>query len=279
MIEVSAPSGIVTFLFTDIEGSTRLWDQHPDAMAQAMETHDSRLRDVVEAHGGYVFSQAGDGWGISFDSPASAIEAALAIQEGLSVAVWTEPITAIKVRMGIHTGTSVERGGDYFGTTVNRAARVSAVGDGGQILLTDAVHMLVADDSLKAWRFRNLGDHRLQDLVRIERIWQLDTSDAPAELADLGHRSSRGNLPPARTHIVGREKDISELTATVRSECLVTLVGVGGVGKTTLAQSTARALADDFPGGGWFVDLAEVDDPDDVLHAVAAALDITRAQR
>jgi predicted ATPase/class 3 adenylate cyclase len=276
MIEVSAPSGIVTFLFTDIEGSTRLWDQHPDAMAQAMETHDALLTDVAEAHGGYVFSQAGDGWGISFDAPVPAIDAALAIQGGLSGAQWTMPIEAINVRMGVHAGTSVERNGDYFGTTVNRAARVSDVADGGQILVTDTVHTLVTDDLPEHWRFRDLGQHRLQDLVRAERIWQIDTTDAPAVLADLGHRASHGNLPPERTSVFGRDEDVSKLVASITSERLVTLVGVGGVGKTTLAQTAARMLADDFPGGGWFVDLAPVDDPDEVSQAVATALKISQ---
>ena len=190
MIEVSAPSGTVTFLFTDIEGSTRLWDQHPDAMAQAMETHDALLENVVVAKDGYIFSQAGDGWGIAFGSPSSAIEAALEIQDRLAARDWVSPITDIKVRMGLHSGTAVERNGDYFGTAVNRAARVSAVGDGGQVLVTDAVHMLVADDNLESWRFRDLGEYRLQDLVRAERIWQLDSSSAPAVLADLGHHSN-----------------------------------------------------------------------------------------
>jgi predicted ATPase/class 3 adenylate cyclase len=276
MIEVSAPTGTVTFLFTDIEGSTRLWDQHPDAMARAMETHDSLLSTVASTNGGHVFSQAGDGWGISFASPAAAINAALSIQEGLSTASWAPPITAIKVRMGVHTGTSVERDGDYFGTTVNRAARVADVGDGGQILVTNTVRMLVADDGDEQWRFRDLGEHRLQDLVRPERIWQLDTNKVPTALADLGHRTSRGNLPPVRAHVIGREEDTSQLLADVKNERLVTLVGVGGVGKTTLALSTARAIADDFPGGGWFVDLASVDDPEEVLHVVAAELDITQ---
>ena len=274
MIEVSAPSGIVTFLFTDIEGSTRLWDQHPDAMAQAMESHDALLTNVAETHDGYVFSQAGDGWGISFDAPVPAIDAALAIQDGLAGAQWTIPIEAIKVRMGVHAGTSVERNGDYFGTTVNRAARVSSVADGGQILVTDTVHTLVADDLPQQWRFRDLGQHRLQDLVRAERIWQIDTTDAPAALADLGHRTSHGNLPPERTHVFGRDEDVTKLIASITSERLVTLVGVGGVGKTTLAQTAARTLADDFSGGGWFVDLASVDDPDEVSQVVATALNI-----
>jgi predicted ATPase/class 3 adenylate cyclase len=275
MIEVSAPSGTVTFLFTDIEGSTRLWEQHPDAMAQAMETHDALLENVVVAKDGYIFSQAGDGWGIAFGSPSSAIEAALEIQDRLAARDWVSPITDIKVRMGLHSGTAVERNGDYFGTAVNRAARVSAVGDGGQVLVTDAVHMLVADDNLESWRFRDLGEYRLQDLVRAERIWQLDSSSAPAVLADLGHRMSRGNLPPTRTHVVGRDEDLSRLISIIRKERLVTLVGVGGVGKTTLAQSAAGAIADDFPGGGWFIDLASIDDPNAVIDAVATSLEIT----
>ena len=178
--------------------------------------------------------------------------------------------------MGIHTGTSVERNGDYFGTTVNRAARVSAVGDGGQVLVTDAVHLLIVDDAQDEWRFHDLGEHRLQDLVRTERIWQLDTIDAPAILADIAHRTVQGNLPPVRTRVFGREEEISALTERVRTECLVTLVGVGGVGKTTLAQSAARMLAEGFPAGGWFVDLSGVEDPEAVSQVVASDLGISQ---
>ncbi|MEN8040959.1 MAG: adenylate/guanylate cyclase domain-containing protein [Actinomycetota bacterium] len=276
MIEVNPPTGTVTFLFTDIEGSTRLWDQHPDAMAHALEAHDALLTEVVRAHSGYVFSQAGDGWGISFSSPTHAIGAALEIQDRLSTAQWEAPITEIRVRMGIHTGTSVERDGDYFGTTVNRAARVSAVGSGGQVLVTDTVRTLVADETAGHWRFRDLGEHRLQDLVRAERIWQLDTVGTPAALADIAHHTTHGNLPPARTHVFGRDDDVARLVPIVRHEPLVTLVGMGGVGKTTLAQATARELADEFPAGAWFVDLASTEDAESVSQTVAGTLDINQ---
>jgi class 3 adenylate cyclase len=131
-------------------------------MSKAMALHDDILQDAVDDRGGYVFSRAGDGWGMSFSSPTSAIEAALKIQDCLDSQSWPEPIEALKVRMGIHTGTSVERNGDYFGTTVNRAARVADVGNGGQVLVTDAVHALIADDAPELWRFRDLGEHQLQ---------------------------------------------------------------------------------------------------------------------
>ena len=272
----SAPTGTVTFLFTDIEGSTRLWDQHPDAMSQALSQHDALLQRTVDEGDGYVFSQAGDGWGVSFSSPAAALDTALKVQSLMASETWPTPIDSLKVRMGLHTGTSEERGGDYFGTTVNRAARVSAVGSGGQVLVTDAVRTLVADDAPTDWRFRDLGEHRLRDLVRAERIWQLDTSDAPALLADLGTRASRGNLPVARTHVIGRESDVVEVVDLIRHDPLVTLVGVGGVGKTTLAQTVARTLADDYPAGAWFVDLSGVEDPDSIPAAVASSLDIAQ---
>jgi len=272
----TAPSGTVTFLFTDIEGSTRLWDQYPDAMSEAMSMHDALLQDAIDENGGYVFSRAGDGWGVSFSLPASAIDTALNAQRLFSSQSWPEPIGSLNVRMGLHAGTSEERNGDYFGTAVNRAARVSAVGNGGQVLVTDAVRTLVADVALDAWRFRDLGEHRLRDLVRSERIWQLDSSDAPASLASLGTRASRGNLPVARTHVIGREGDVARVVDLLDRGPLVTLVGVGGVGKTTLAQTVARRLEDDYPAGAWFVDLSAVEDAESIPAAVATSLGIAQ---
>ncbi len=276
MIQDNVPTGTVTFLFTDVEGSTRLWDQYPDAMSLALSMHDALLEKAVGESGGYVFSRAGDGWGVSFSSPTSAIDAALDVQRLLTSVPWPEPIDALKVRMGLHTGMSEERGGDYFGTTVNRAARVSAVGNGGQVLVTDAVRTLVADDAPTNWRFRDLGEHRLRDLVRAERIWQLDSPDAPALLADLGRRANRGNLPVARTHVVGRERDVAVVVELMRRNPLVTLVGVGGVGKTTLAQTVARTLEEDYPAGAWVVDLSAVEDPESIPAVVATSLGIAQ---
>ncbi|GMQ98141.1 MAG: hypothetical protein BMS9Abin17_0647 [Acidimicrobiia bacterium] len=269
------PTGTVTFLFTDIEGSTRLWDRYPDAMSRAMQTHDKLLEQTVVGHGGYVFSQAGDGWGISFSSPTSAVDAALAIQETFAGVSWPEPIDVIKVRIGIHTGTATERAGNYFGSAVNRAARVSGVASGGQVFATDAVRSLVIDDSLDSWRFRDLGEHRLRDLVRAERIWQVDSTGAPAGLAELDDQVKAGNLPTQRTSVIGRSEAIRAVIEMVRENRLVTLVGVGGVGKTTLAQAVAREMRDGFSGGAWFIDLSGVENADLVATSAATALDIS----
>ncbi|MDA2980041.1 MAG: NB-ARC domain-containing protein [Actinomycetota bacterium] len=274
MIESAAPSGTVTFLFTDIEGSTRLWDLHPTAMSESLSIHDSLLTNQVESHDGYVFSRAGDGWGVAFASPTSALEAALRIQEEIARQPWPEPIPEIKIRMGLHAGTSTERGGDYFGTSVNRAARVAGVANGGQVFLTDAVHMLAKDEAKSGWRFRDLGEHRLRDLTRPERIWQLDDEQAPVPLATLTRRTTVGNLPRQRTSIIGRDAMIAEIALAATDNSLVTLVGVGGVGKTTVAKAVGSELSDDFPGGAWFVDLTTVTDPEEIATAVAAALNV-----
>ncbi|MCL1593231.1 MAG: adenylate/guanylate cyclase domain-containing protein, partial [Actinomycetia bacterium] len=271
----NAPSGTVTFLFTDIEGSTRLWDRYPDAMSLAMQIHDELLEATVEIHNGYVFSRAGDGWGVSFASPTSAIDAALDVQAVMSQADWPEPIQTIKVRIGLHAGTSTERDGDYFGTAVNRAARVSAVASGGQIFATGAVRSLVIDGARASWRFRDLGEHRLRDLVRAERIWQVDSESAPSSLAELRDQISTGNLPPERTRVIGRSAAVGDVTDMLEENRLVTLVGVGGVGKTTLAQTVARQIQGDFAGGAWFVDLSGVEDHDLVVAVTATALDIS----
>lgn len=276
MARTDAPTGTVTFLFTDIEGSTRLWDQHPDAMAAALSTHDDLLQDAIDGNAGYVFSKAGDGWGVAFESPLSALDSALTIQDTVGRQSWPGDIPDITIRMGLHTGTSAERDGDYFGTTVNRAARVAGVADGGQVFVTDAVHTLVADESRDEWMFRDLGQHRLRDLTRAERIWQLDRNIAPAPLATLSPSAEIGNIGRIRTTVVGRDQEIEAVAASVDQAALVTLVGVGGVGKTTIAKSVGTKISEMFPGGAWFVDLSATDDPDLVATAVAASLNVAQ---
>jgi predicted ATPase/class 3 adenylate cyclase len=266
----------VTFLFTDIEGSTRLWDQHPDDMSDALSTHDDLLQSAISENAGYVFSKAGDGWGVAFASPLSALDTALTIQDNVGSQSWPGEIDEISIRMGLHTGTSAERNGDYFGTTVNRAARVAGVADGGQVFVTDAVHTLIADESREDWMFRDLGEHRLRDLTRAERIWQLDRNDDPSPLAVLAPRASAGNIPRMRATVIGRDEEIEAVAESVGQSPLVTLVGVGGVGKTTIAKSVGAQLSDGFPAGAWFVDLTATTDPDHVAAAVASALDIAQ---
>jgi predicted ATPase/class 3 adenylate cyclase len=270
-----APTGTVTFLFTDIEGSTRLWDRHPDAMTEVLAIHDGLLDRITATHGGYVFSKAGDGWGISFASARSALDAALSIQQELHTTTWPDAVGEPMVRMGLHAGTADERGGDYFGSAVNRAARVSSAAAGGQIFVTDAVRTLVIDDVDRTWRFRDLGEHRLRDLVRAERIWQIDSEHAPAPLAVLSP-ASVGNLPKRRVHIVGRADDAASVSDQLESSNLVTLVGVGGVGKTTLATEVARQHASEFEGGAWFVDLTTAAEAEEITAAVVSALGVTQ---
>jgi predicted ATPase/class 3 adenylate cyclase len=272
------PMGTVTFVFTDMEGSTRLWDQAPDAMNVVVARHDELLETVVVGHGGYVFARAGDGWGIAFGSSSSAVRAALEIQQRIASEQWPQPISDVRLRMGMHAGTANLRAGNYFGTAVNRAARVAAAADGGQVFLTDAVRALIADDLGPDWRLHDLGEHRLRDLTRAEHLWQIDTGEAAATVADLVPRSRPGNLPQPGAPVLGRDAEITRILSELRSSPVVTLVGVGGVGKTTLAVEVARTHVE-VSGGAWFADLTTVEDPDEVASWIAATLGFAHRQQ
>jgi class 3 adenylate cyclase len=177
---VAGPSGTLTFLFTDIEGSTRLWQLDEAAMRSAVACHDGVLRTVIADHGGTVFSSTGDGVAAAFDSASSAVKAALAAQAGLAEQAWPTP-EPVRVRIGLHTGEAESRDGDYFGTTVNRAARVMAVGHGGQVLCSSATASLVEADA----SFVDLGEHRLRDLDRPVHLFQVgEGSFAPPRSLD-----------------------------------------------------------------------------------------------
>ena len=268
------PSGMVTYLFTDIEGSTLLWDRYPEAMSLAQAAHDRILHGAVASGGGYVFSSAGDGIGASFESPQAALEVAAAVQTALGGHQWPEPIETIKVRMGAHIGEAVERSGDYFGTAVNRAARVAALANGGQVLVTDTVRLLVADAAPTLWQFLDLGEHRLRDLTRPERLYQFDTGTKQRSFPPLRPSGRTGNLAPRRSSLIGRDDDIAALETTLATERLITLTGVGGVGKTRLAVALGERVAARYPDGVWFVGLAPLRDETGVPAAVATALDV-----
>jgi len=276
MLTAALPTGTVTFVFTDIEGSTRLWEQSPDAMNMAIARHDELLEEVVAEHDGYVFARAGDGWGIAFASSGRAVRAALEIQRRMAREPWPASLGDLRLRVGAHAGTANQRDGDFFGTAVNRAARVAAAAHGGQIFLTDAVHALIADEPESDWRLHDLGEHRLRDLTRPEHIWQIDAPDATAPIADFRPRKLAGNLPKAGAAVIGRESLLGALLGDLSESNLVTLVGVGGVGKTTVAVEAARRLAAESGIGAWFVDLTTVADPRDVASSVAAALGVAK---
>jgi predicted ATPase/class 3 adenylate cyclase len=264
-VRVSAggpPSGVVTFLFTDIEGSTRRWEADAQSMRAALLAHDEVLRTAIEGHGGFLFSHTGDGVVAAFASPKSAVDAAVDAQRKLE----------LPVRMGIATGEAELRDGDYFGTVLNRAARVMAAGHGGQILVADSTAGLLSGVDLV-----NLGPRRLRDLPNPIAIFQLAAPGLQSDFPPLRTiDSSQGNLRPAASRLIGREVDVDGIASAVRSHRLVTLTGVGGVGKTRLALEVASAVADEFPDGVWVFELASVVAPAAVPDAVAAVLGITQ---
>jgi predicted ATPase len=253
---------VVTFLFTDVEGSTRRWEADAQAMRAALVVHDKVLRTAIEAYDGFLFSHTGDGFVAAFASPMSAVNAAIDAQRELQ----------LPVRMGLATGEAELRDGDYSGTVLNRAARVMAAGHGGQILLADSTAGLLSGVDLV-----DLGPRRLRDVPTPVGVFQIQAEGLRTEFPALrALDASPGNLRAATTSFIGRESEVAELQAAVKAHRLVTLTGVGGVGKTRLAVEVAARLADEFPDGVWFFELAAVTDPAAVPDAVAAVLGITQ---
>src|SRR4051794_34610886 len=231
-------------------------------MRVALSKHDEVLRDAIESHGGFLFSHTGDGVVAAFASPRSAVDAAVAAQLALE----------LPVRMGVATGEAELREGDYFGTVLNRAARVMAAGHGGQILVADSTAGLLSGVDLL-----DLGPRRLRDVPIPIEVFQVRAAGLRTEFPSLqALDTTPGNLRPQTTSFIGRESDATEIKAALHEHRLVTLTGVGGVGKSRLATEIASQLADEFPDGVWFFDLAAVTDPGAVPDAVAAVLGITQ---
>lgn len=268
------PAGTVTFLFTDVEGSTRLWEAYRASMEAALSRHDAILREVFTGHGGYVFATAGDAFCVAFDPASDAVLAAVDAQRRLAAEPWPED-ASLRVRMGIHVGEAQERDGDYFGPAVNRAARLMAVGRGGQILVSLAVHELLSGSDLEEIDFVALGPHRLRDLQAPESIWQVAAQGIEQRFGPLRTLDrAPGNLPITTSSFLARDAELSKLRGELSRSRIVTLIGVGGVGKTRLALQTAADSVDDFPDGVWFCDLAPVSDMAAVPFTLAAALEL-----
>jgi len=273
------PSGAVTFLFTDIAGSSALWEQQPDAMHIALARHDTLLRQAIERHAGHVFKTVGDSFSAAFRTPAAALAAARAAQHALQLEQWSTS-APLRVRMALHTGMVELHDGDYFGPPLNRLARLLALGHGSQILLSRTVRELVHDQLPPEMHLRDLGVHRLEDLAQREHIFQLI---APGVLSDfpplrtLGTRLS--GLPAQPTPFIGREKErmLARVLLRRADVRLLTLCGPGGTGKTRLALQVAAELLDDFPDGVVFVALASISDPALVMPTIAKALGVLEA--
>jgi len=271
---MSAPTGTITFLFTDIEGSTKKWERHPEAMRRRLGQHDALLRSAFEAEGGLVFKTVGDAFCVAFATAQSAVNGALAAQRGLAAESWEE-VGGLRVRMALHTGAAEHRDGDYFGQALNRVARMLAAGHGGQVLLSQAAQELVRDQLPDGVQLRALGEHRLRDLARAEHLFQLLAHDLPADFPTLRSLESvPNNLPIQLTSFVGREREMAEVKRLLESTRLLTLSGMGGTGKTRLSLQVAAEVLDRFPDGVWLVEFATIDDPTVVAETVAAALDL-----
>ncbi len=268
------PTGTVTFLFTDLEGSTRLWEEHPDAMQGALARHDEILRDAIAAHNGHVVKTTGDGVHAAFGRPLDAVDVAVEAQLALDSVEWATP-EPLRVRMGIHTGAADLRDGDYYGTSLNRAARLMSAAHGGQIVVSLATEELVRDDLRDGAALDDLGEHGLRDLARPERVFQVTHPSLPREFSRLRSLDAfPGNLPAQVTSFVGREADLTAVANALGAARLVTLTGVGGVGKTRLALQAAAEVLPRFPDGAWLCELAAAEDPETMEQVVAAALGV-----
>ena len=275
---VGLPTGTVTFLFTDLEVSTRLWDQEPDAMSAALARHDEILREGVVAHGGHLVKGRGDGVHAVFATADAAVRTAIACELAMDAEPWTvsEPLRA---RIGIHTGVAELRDGDYFGSAVNRAARLEAIAHGGQIVCSQTTAELARDVLAEGVVFVDLGEHRLRDLSRPERVFAVNASGLQSGFAPLASVDAfPTNLPLQTTSFVGREEDMAGVIDALGEARVVTLTGVGGVGKTRLAVQVAAEVLDRFEGGAWLIELGPLSDAAGLPEVVAAALGVQPRQ-
>jgi predicted ATPase/class 3 adenylate cyclase len=271
------PSGTVTFLFTDIEGSTKRWERDQQVMRRDVERHIALLDTAIRVHGGVHFKTVGDAIQAAFPTAPAAVSAALDAQRALLAEDWGEA-GPLRVRMALHVGEAVpDNRGDYLAAPLNRLARLLSTGHGGQILISQGVQQLTRGALPEGVELRDLGEHRLSDLLEPERVFQLLHPDLPADfppLRSLEHRPN--NLPRQPTPFLGREREVGEVVDLLRRDDvqLLTLTGPGGTGKTRLALQVAADLLDAFTDGVFFVSLAPLDDPALVLTAVATALGV-----
>jgi predicted ATPase/class 3 adenylate cyclase len=269
------PTGTVTFLFTDIEGSTRLLQDLGDRYPEVQDEHAVIVGGAIDEAGGVVARIEGDAFFAAFESPVKAAEAAVSAQRGLAAHEWSHG-APLRVRMGLHTGEGVRGGGDYVGIDVNRAARIAAAAHGGQILLSGATRGLVEHDLPGGTRLRDLGEHRLKDIGHSEHLYHLAIDGLPSDFPPPRTLDARpNNLPVQLTSFVGREKEITEVRGLLARTRLLTLTGVGGSGKTRLALHVVAEVLPEYPDGVFFADLSVVTDPALVPSAVAKAVGAT----
>jgi len=270
---MNPPTGTVTFLFTDIEGSSRLWERFPVDMGPALARHDTLLRSAIEAKDGFVFKTVGDAFCAAFHTADGAMESALAAQAALFAEDWGA-VGPLRVRMGLHTGPAEFRDNDYFGGTLNRTARISSAGHGGQILASQAVSEILRG-GIPDIRFVPLGDFRLRNLNTVERIHQVHAPGLPTAFPPLRlQQNLPHNLPASATSFVGRAREMEEVKELLGKTRALTLLGTGGTGKTRLAIETGREMLENYPDGVWLVELATLDRESSLHEAIAGSLGV-----
>jgi class 3 adenylate cyclase len=274
---MALPTGTVTFVFTDIEGSTRLLQAlGPERYGRLQDDHNAILRAAIERGGGVEIRTEGDSFFAVFGSPGGAVLAAAEAQRGLASHDWPYG-SEIRVRIGMHTGEGALGGDDYLGIDVNRAARIATVGHGGQVVVSAATAGLVEHALPEGVALRDLGTHRLKDFTDPVRLHDLVIDRLPSDFPQLRSLDARPtNLPAERTSFVGRAEEVAQLETLLQEARLITLVGPGGTGKTRLAMRVATLALDGFPDGAFLVDLSAVTDSELVLPEIAAGLKVRR---
>ncbi|MEO8738511.1 MAG: tetratricopeptide repeat protein [Casimicrobiaceae bacterium] len=273
-VGVHGQSAVTTYLFTDIEGSTRLWEQEPERMRSALARHDELTRAAVEQHRGRVVKTTGDGFHAVFDDPLDALAATLKLQLSLADSEATGGVS-LRVRSGLHAGVDERRDNDYFGPVVNRAARIMSSAHGGQILVSQAVVSLISERLPPEVALRDLGRVRLRDLTSSELVYQVMHPKLRQDFPPLcSLEATPNNLPQQVTSFIGRERELAEVKKLLRETRLLTLVGAGGLGKTRLSLQAAAGALDEFQDGVWFVELAALADEQLVPQAVASVLGV-----
>lgn len=271
----NAPSGPVTILFSDIESSTSLWDDYPDAMREAHTRHNEILSSVFDSHGGRVLKDKGDGFIVVFNNPVKALEAAAAAQRDLIEGSWPEPIGSLRIRMGINTGIVEPRNGDYYGPQVNRTARLEDLAHGGQVLVSDATRALVSGQLSSGLELQDLGLQSLRGFNQPERVFQLVGDGLRDQFPPLRGQRRGSGLPAFANAFIGRDAQVREITDLIHEGArLVTLLGPGGIGKTRLAVEAARKLEDAMAGGAHFADLAPLPSAERVGVTVAESVGV-----
>jgi predicted ATPase/class 3 adenylate cyclase len=276
------PSGTVTFLFTDIEGSTRLWQEKPQAMAISHARHDAILREAIESNHGYIFQIVGDSFSAAFHTAADGLRAVLCVQRSLQKEEWDDT-GALLVRMGLHTGAAellADGSGKYEGyATLASTQRVMSAAHGGQVLLTQTTYDLLKPDLPEDVVLLDLGEHRLKDLRAPLHLYQVNVPDLPQNFPAIKSLETQpNNLPAQLTSFIGREKETNAAGKLLGNTRMLTFVGPGGTGKTRLSLQLAEEQLAEFKDGAWFIELAPIMDPAYVISAVASTFGLREVQ-